>query len=188
MPLYFAYGANMDVAAMARRCPGSKPLGVARLPRHRFIITVDGYASVVRDPRATVHGVLWDASLADIRTLDKFEEIDRGLYIKISQPVIAGSGPRRALVYVGSRSAPGKPRPGYLESVLASAAHWALPDDYLAAMARLLGRPWVPGEPNPAESWPPEPATAAPAVQTRAERPVSSVAVAPRASDAWRRG
>ena len=26
MPLYFAYGANMDVEAMARRCPRSKPL------------------------------------------------------------------------------------------------------------------------------------------------------------------
>ena len=28
MPLYFAYGANMDVAAMAQRCPNSKPLGL----------------------------------------------------------------------------------------------------------------------------------------------------------------
>ena len=40
MPLYFAYGSNMDVAAMAQRCPRSKLLGVARLPRHKvFIIT-----------------------------------------------------------------------------------------------------------------------------------------------------
>ena len=51
MPLYFAYGANMDVAAMATRCPGAKPVGTARLPRHRFIITGDGYASVARDSR-----------------------------------------------------------------------------------------------------------------------------------------
>ncbi|HEY6732614.1 MAG TPA: gamma-glutamylcyclotransferase, partial [Roseiarcus sp.] len=28
MPLYFAYGSNMDVAAMARRCPRSKALGL----------------------------------------------------------------------------------------------------------------------------------------------------------------
>lgn len=182
MPLYFAYGANMDVTAMARRCPGSKPLGVARLPRHRFIITSDGYASVARDPRTTVHGVLWDASLADIRTLDKFEEIDRGLYIKISQPVIAGAGPRRALVYVGSKATPGRPRPGYLESVLTSAAAWALPEEYRAAMAKLLGRPWVEGEGVPAEVL-----QDTPAVQIRAERPVSSVAVAARASDIWRR-
>ncbi|RYE82539.1 MAG: gamma-glutamylcyclotransferase, partial [Hyphomicrobiales bacterium] len=36
MPLYFAYGANMDIAAMRERCPRSTPLGLARLPRHRF--------------------------------------------------------------------------------------------------------------------------------------------------------
>ena len=57
MPLYFAYGANMDVAAMAKRCPSSKPLGLARLPRHRWIISADGYANVVRDPRRDVHGM-----------------------------------------------------------------------------------------------------------------------------------
>ncbi|MGL4494164.1 MAG: gamma-glutamylcyclotransferase family protein, partial [Beijerinckiaceae bacterium] len=51
MPLYFAYGANMDREGMAKRCPASKPLGLARLARHRFVVTVDGYASVVRDPR-----------------------------------------------------------------------------------------------------------------------------------------
>mgnify|MGYP002790472545 CR=1 FL=1 len=36
MPLYFAYGLNMDPAGMAQRCPRSKPLGLARLPRHRI--------------------------------------------------------------------------------------------------------------------------------------------------------
>jgi S1-C subfamily serine protease len=34
----------MDRDAMAVRCPLSRPLGTARLPRHRFIITRDGYA------------------------------------------------------------------------------------------------------------------------------------------------
>ena len=50
MPLYFAYGANMNVAAMAKRCPRSKPLGVARLMRHGFVILDSGFASVVRAP------------------------------------------------------------------------------------------------------------------------------------------
>jgi len=35
MPLYFAYGANMDRAAMAVRYPRSKPLGIAALMRQR---------------------------------------------------------------------------------------------------------------------------------------------------------
>jgi hypothetical protein len=32
MPLYFAYGSNMDAAAMRSRCPNSAALGTARHP------------------------------------------------------------------------------------------------------------------------------------------------------------
>ncbi|MGO4670517.1 gamma-glutamylcyclotransferase family protein [Bosea sp. 2YAB26] len=141
MPLYFAYGLNMDIAGMAKRCPGSKPLGLARLPRHRFIVTSDGYASAVRDPRETVHGVLWDCSLGDIRALDKFEDIASGLYVKISQPVIVEGGAKRALVYVGRSGTLGKPRPGYMETVIASAKHWALPETYVTGLNRFLTKP-----------------------------------------------
>jgi len=137
MPLYFAYGANMDVAAMARRAPGGKPLGLARLVRHRFVITEHGYASVVRDPRQVVHGLLWDMPLADIKALDRFEEVDRGLYVKIDQPVITANGPRRALVYVGTGKPGGKPRAGYLEDLLRAGAEIGLPKAYLAGMAQM---------------------------------------------------
>jgi gamma-glutamylcyclotransferase (GGCT)/AIG2-like uncharacterized protein YtfP len=180
MPLYFAYGANMDADAMAGRCPGAKALGPARLPRHRFIITRDGYASVVRDPRATVHGVLWDLALAHVRTLDRFEEVDRGLYTKIVQGVIAESGPKRALVYLATASETGPPRPGYLESVLASAEAWGLPAAYRADMARHLGA----GKRH-AGTFDPGPATGPRAVQPRAARPVSSIGAVSRASEAW---
>jgi hypothetical protein len=178
MPLYFAYGANMDVSAMAARCPGAKPRGVARLPRHCFIITRDGYASILRDPRAVVHGVLWDLALAHVRTLDMFEEIDRGLYSKINQPVIAATGPKRALVYVASSAAIGAPRPGYLESVLASAEAWGLPRDYRQEMARFLS-----GRPSLVQTAPAQ--TTRPAVRPTAAAPATTIGTAPRASDTW---
>ncbi|MCU0819849.1 MAG: gamma-glutamylcyclotransferase [Beijerinckiaceae bacterium] len=159
MPLYFAYGANMDVAAMTRRTPGGKPLGLARLVRHRFVITEHGYASVVRDPRQMVHGLLWDMLLADIRALDRFEEVDRGLYVKMDQPVITTSGPRRALVYVGTGKPGGKPRAGYLEDLLRAGAEIGLPKAYLAGMAALgQGAFAAPGKksvsgPRASETW-----------------------------------
>jgi gamma-glutamylcyclotransferase (GGCT)/AIG2-like uncharacterized protein YtfP len=182
MPLYFAYGANMDVAAMAVRCPGSKPIGRGRLPRHRFIITQDGFASVVRDPRREVHGVLWDAGLADIRTLDKFEEVDRGLYVKIAQSIIVEGGARRALVYVGCSGFVGKPKPGYLEAVLASAEHWQFPAPYIDEMARFLGKPREKGSVAPA------PVAAKPAVTPRAERPVTTLGAPEQRASTWRWG
>src|SRR5215203_7027199 len=94
MPPYFAYGSNMDHAAMAERCPASRPLGIARLPRHRFFIAREGYASVARDPRRTVWGVLWDLALANMSALDRYE------CVASRQPVLSQRGPRRALIYV----------------------------------------------------------------------------------------
>ncbi len=81
MPHYFAYGANMNVAAMAGRCPGAKFIGKARLARHRFFVMASGWASVRRDPARDVHGLLWDVPLADMRALDRFEDIASGLYL-----------------------------------------------------------------------------------------------------------
>jgi gamma-glutamylcyclotransferase (GGCT)/AIG2-like uncharacterized protein YtfP len=136
MPLYFAYGANMDRSAMKSRCPGSRVIGLAKLPRHRFLITLDGYASVVRDPRQSVHGVLWELALADVPVLDRFEDVARGLYVKLHQPVISQTGVRRALIYVGRSSQPGRPRPGYLEAVIAAARDNELPRDYIESCMR----------------------------------------------------
>jgi gamma-glutamylcyclotransferase (GGCT)/AIG2-like uncharacterized protein YtfP len=183
MPLYFAYGANMDRDAMAARCPGARAIGPARLARHRFVITSDGYASVMRDPRAEVHGVLWDLTLAHIRALDRFEEVDRGLYAKIQQPVIAASGPKKALVYVATGRPGGVPRPGYLEDVLAAARGWALPEPYLAAMARMLavgrGAPSAPAA---------RPQGGVPSVRPTATDPMAARPDASRASGTWRWG
>ena len=138
MPLYFAYGLNMDPLGMAERCPNARPLGPARLPRHRFIVTRDGYASAIRDPRDEVHGVLWDCSLSDMRVLDKFEDIASGLYVKISQPVIVPGGAKRALIYISRTADPGRPKPGYMETVIAGAKHFGLPSTYVSNLNHFL--------------------------------------------------
>jgi gamma-glutamylcyclotransferase (GGCT)/AIG2-like uncharacterized protein YtfP len=132
MPLYFAYGSNMDAAAMQTRCPRSKPLTTGRLVRHRFFIMQGGYASIIRDPRRDVHGVLWDLALADLRALDAYENVAGGLYRKVLQPVLRASGGSvRALVYVGHTTAAGAPLPGYMEQVVGAARVWALPQAYI---------------------------------------------------------
>ncbi|MGL4728850.1 MAG: gamma-glutamylcyclotransferase family protein [Bosea sp. (in: a-proteobacteria)] len=155
MPLYFAYGANMDREGMALRCPGAVALGVASLKRHRFFIMREGYASVRRDPRGQVFGVLWELTLAHIRALDKFEELDRGLYVKLVQPVVLEKLSKKALIYVAVSSEPGRPRPGYLEDVIAAATSWELPAPYLAGMRAMLdprGAPPKPAVPGKAAS------------------------------------
>jgi gamma-glutamylcyclotransferase (GGCT)/AIG2-like uncharacterized protein YtfP len=128
----------MDREGMAVRCPGAVALGVACLKRHRFFIMREGYASVRRDPRGDVHGVLWELSLAHVRALDRFEELDRGLYVKLVQPVVMDKVSKKALVYVAASAEAGKPRQGYLEDVIAAAESWSLPAQHVAAMRMML--------------------------------------------------
>lgn len=123
---------------MAQRCPRSKPLGPARLARHRFFIMDSGWASVMADPRRDVHGVLWDLSLADVRVLDNYEDIRSGLYKKIVQPVLRGQGASaRALVYVGGSTRAGVAQPGYMEQVIAAAQSWDFPEIYMCELKSL---------------------------------------------------
>ena len=138
MPLYFAYGANMSLEAMAGRCPRSKPLGLARLARHRLAVMREGYLTAMRDPRGAVHGVLWDLALADIPALDRYEGLPQGLYAKVAQPVIGPTGPRRALVYFGANAGPGTARLNYLADIIAAARAWPLPADAIATLEALL--------------------------------------------------
>ena len=138
MPLTFAYGANMDVAAMALRCPRSKPLGAARLMRHRLVAMREGWLSVTRAAHSNVHGVLWNVALADVAALDRFEGVGEGLYVKVLQSVATDGGAKRALVYFGANAGPGLARADYLETVIAAARHWSLPT---AALEKLAAPP-----------------------------------------------
>lgn len=140
MPLYFAYGANLDVVAMAQRCPRSRALGLGRLARHRVAIMKEGYATVMTDPSSMVHGLLFDLAFADVPALDRYEEVGSGLYQKISQPILrAQGGSVRAMVYVGrgGEARGASPAPGYLDQVIAAATSVGLPAEHIAYLRSL---------------------------------------------------
>jgi gamma-glutamyl AIG2-like cyclotransferase len=139
MPLYFAYGSNMDVSAIARRCPCSKALSLARLERHRLQVMREGWLTAVRDPLSVVHGVLWDLALSDVAALDRYEGMGRGLYAKRTQPAVAGRAPRHAIVYFGLNAGPGAARPAYLAEVIAAGRSWPLPAEAIEALERIGG-------------------------------------------------
>ena len=142
MPLYFAYGTNMDVEAMRQRCPRSSVQGPARLARHRLAVTHEGTFTIARDPGADVHGVLFDLALADVRALDRYEEVGRGAYAKIMQPVLRAAGaPVRALIYVGRTYGTAPPRADHLAVVQRAAQAFGFPPRYLAELQRFTGAP-----------------------------------------------
>jgi cation transport regulator ChaC len=139
--LHFAYGSNMDRRLMRRHCPGARPVGRAVLRDHRFIITKDGYASVVAARGEVVHGLLWRITPRDLAALNAYENIESGLYRAAHLSVRAGGRAVRALVYLGRSGVPGRPRLGYMELVAAAAREAGLPADYVANLERIWDMP-----------------------------------------------
>jgi hypothetical protein len=138
MTLHFAYGANMSRAIMRRHARDAEPLGVAELAGHRFVITGDGYASVEPARAQTVHGVLWRITPRDRVTLDAWENVSAGLYRAETVPVRHEGELMPALVYFARPRGEGRPKPGYIELVVAAAREWNLPPRHIRALEAWL--------------------------------------------------
>ncbi len=138
MTLYFAYGSNMSRAMMRRRCPGAAARGTGRLDGWGFIIMPSGYASIVPDAGAVVHGVLWRVTPRNLAALNAYEALDAGLYRRRLLPVRTAAGRLvRALTYVGCSGGRGRPRAGYQDGIVVpSAQDWKLPAAYVAELQR----------------------------------------------------
>jgi hypothetical protein len=143
MTLYFAYGANMSRAAMARRCPGARALGPAALEGYRFFVGIDGWGSVAPNAGDTVHGVLWRLTPRDAAALHAYELLHKGLYEVRRLPMRSGARRLSAMVYLLRRSAAGRPRPGYVEMIAAAARDWQLPEEYVRSVERWSTSRWT---------------------------------------------
>jgi len=136
MTLYFAYGANMERAAMAKRCQSARALGPALLRGWRYVI-VGGYGSVTPARGMRVFGVLWRLTPRDLAALNTFESLDSGLYRRAVMTVESAGGRVRALVFIGRHRGRRRPMPGYQERLIDAAEEWRLSHRYIAQLRRL---------------------------------------------------
>ena len=137
--IYFAYGSNLDPRQMALRCPGSQAKGAAVLKGWRFLINQRGYATIMEDPTAEVHGQVWMLPPEDEAALDEYESVDEGNYQKAVLKVHQDGGEVNSMVYIDHRLKPGMPQPDYLQGILHGAAHFELPMNYQEELARWAG-------------------------------------------------
>jgi len=143
MTYYFAYGSNMNRAAMRRRCPGARAIGPAVLVGYAFFVGIDGWGSVKPARGTIVHGVLWRLTPRDIAALHAYELLHQGLYEVRHLPVRFGSRCLRAMVYQLRRRQPGRPKPGYAEMIAAAARDWKLPEPYVRSVERWSTSRWT---------------------------------------------
>lgn len=93
--LYAAYGTNMNLSEMSRRCPNSSLHGTAVVPGHELCFK--GCADCVPKDGAFTPVVLWDIDIKDWSGLDSYEGYP-ALYKRVTVPVITSSGERSSAV------------------------------------------------------------------------------------------
>jgi phage replication-related protein YjqB (UPF0714/DUF867 family) len=132
---YFAYGSNLCVAQMARRCPDATNPRPAVLAEHDWLINQRGVATVEPFTGTEVHGVVWDISDRDLASLDSAEGVPVR-YRRDRLAVHTDDGASDAWLYIDHRVEPGAPRPGYLERIVAGAMHHGLPSRWIEFLRR----------------------------------------------------
>lgn len=89
VPIYAAYGSNMDPAQMMQRAPHSPMYGTGWLPGWRLtfaaadLVWEGALTTVVEEPGSRVFVVLYDVTPEDEARLDGWEGSDFGLHRKI---------------------------------------------------------------------------------------------------------
>jgi len=96
--LYMAYGSNLHIRSMMRRCPDAEPIGTRMLNNARLVFR--GVADLAFEPDHLAPVALWNISTRDEASLDGYEGVSAGIYGRYWIPLGGGYRGRRALVYL----------------------------------------------------------------------------------------
>ena len=129
---YFAYGANLSKAHMARLCPGARPRFSARLPNYTLQFTIasrtEGATATLRLSRGEkVPGAVYEIDDACLRALDKYEDYPKD-YNRLKVIVFNDFGDAiEAVTYMRTRQLPeGQPGADYIRLVQQGYRDWGL--------------------------------------------------------------
>ena len=135
----------MDPEQMASRCPGSVALGPGRLAGWRLTFTRDspswggGVGHVELAPGDEVWGVLWDATDADVASLDRYEGVAAGAYVRDTVSVVRSSDGVSvdALIYIAVPRGHKAPSKKYVAALVRGAEAFGLPESYVERLRGL---------------------------------------------------
>lgn len=130
---YFAYGSNLNIEQMSRRCPDAVPIGPADL--RGYELEFRRVLTIVKRPGGIVKGGLWKITDRDERALDRYEGYP-GWYekylIRFSDDVVA-------MTYVLNKGFEDKPARIYLETCLKGCRDFGIdPSELFKAYCRSM--------------------------------------------------
>jgi gamma-glutamylcyclotransferase (GGCT)/AIG2-like uncharacterized protein YtfP len=130
---YFAYGSNMNLRQMSRRCPGAEFCLHGELQGWRYFINGNGYAGIEESTYGVVLGCIWTLKPENWLALDRYEGVEQGCYDK-KLLMIKAEGkeePLEVLTYISNDYNYGRPSTSYHEIVLEGANDVGLPESYI---------------------------------------------------------
>ena len=121
---YLAYGSNLHVAQMQRRCPGAKAVGTAWLDGYRLEFRgskTGAYLTVTQDLKARTPVGVWEITAEHERALDQYEGYPVFYYKRrfaVEVTPLSGKGKPKtvtAMVYIMDEARPlGTPAQWYV--------------------------------------------------------------------------
>ena len=136
--MYFAYGSNLSISQMDKRCPDNIPLNVGRLNGYVWIISNRGYANVIKSESDYVLGRIYKISKRDEARLDKSEgvkSLNSGYDKKMLSIIIDGVS-CDCLVYVDPITQEGPPKNEYIDRINLGLADSKFPTEYVEKYIR----------------------------------------------------
>lgn len=113
--LYVAYGSNLNLEQMARRCPKAKVVGIGNLKDYQ--LTFRRVATIEPEKGAITPVGVWEITPADERALDIYEGYP-SYYRKETVTVEMYDGTeRQAMVYIMNSGAPMMPPSSYYDTI-----------------------------------------------------------------------
>ncbi len=128
--LYVAYGSNLHLAQMARRCPDAKVYGSGVIKNYRLAFY--HVASILPEPGAEVPVGVWTISPQDEKNLDRYEGFPH-LYRKENIKVVMENGETvTAMVYIMNRDGmESYPDDSYYNTIYTGYRSFSLDTEYL---------------------------------------------------------
>ena len=112
--LYMAYGSNLNLGQMARRCPTARVVGTTMLEGYQLLF--NGVATIVPREGAVVPVGIWEIDKRCEEALDRYEGYPT-LYRKETLTVELNGEQVDAFGYIMNRDRPALPAYSYYETI-----------------------------------------------------------------------
>lgn len=145
--LYFAYGSNLDVQQIQKRCPSARFVCKAHLKNHRLDFTRKsinrncGVADAVHEPGSDVWGVVYEIDRSEMRALNSAEGYkpcrrdDLNAYNRRPCQVTKHDSDEAPICvqtyFAVKQKKPPLPGKEYRQLIVEGAKHWELSADYV---------------------------------------------------------